>query len=69
MQKSNKCGYKMGEFTREKKKYLRPEEAIESTKKLNSDPSKLNLFVAYKCTTCYCFHVGKSHKTNPNYGK
>lgn len=67
MQKSSKCTYKMGEVITQKKKYLRPEEATESAKKLNEDQTKLHLFAAYKCTSCHFFHVGRSHKINPNY--
>jgi hypothetical protein len=67
MQKSSKCTYKIGEMVREKKKYLRPEEAIKSADMLNEDVTKLHLFSAYKCTTCYFFHVGRSNKINPNY--
>lgn len=67
MQKSNKCTYKMGVVIKQKKKYIRPEEATESAKKLNEDQTKLHLFAAYKCTSCNFFHVGRSHKINPNY--
>ena len=67
MQKSSKCTYKMGEAIKEKKKYLRPEEAMESAKKLNEDKTKLHVFSAYKCITCHFFHVGRTHKINPNY--
>jgi hypothetical protein len=67
MQKSSKCTYKMGEVVKEKKRYLRPEDAIESAAKLNEDKTKLHIFAAYKCTTCHFFHVGRSHKINPRY--
>ena len=67
MQKSSKCTYKMGEAVKEKKRYLRPGDAIESAAKLNEDKTKLHIFAAYKCTTCHFFHVGRSHKINPRY--
>jgi hypothetical protein len=57
----------MGVVIKQKKKYIRPEEATESAKKLNEDQTKLHLFAAYKCTSCNFFHVGRSHKINPNY--
>jgi len=65
MQKSSKCEYRYGEKVFKKKRYLRPEDAMKSAKKLNEDPSKLHYFVAYKCTTCLYFHVGKSYKEKP----
>jgi rubrerythrin len=65
MQKSSKCSYKYGDKIIHKKRYLRPEQALESARKLNEDPSKIHYFSAYKCTMCNFFHVGKNNKVKP----
>jgi len=44
MQKSSKCSYKYGDKIIHKKRYLRPEQVLESARKLNEDPSKIHYF-------------------------
>jgi hypothetical protein len=53
----------------QKKRYLKPEEAIKAADLLNLDVSKLHYFSAYKCTTCHFFHVGKNNKIREDWGK
>jgi hypothetical protein len=60
MRKSNKCSYKIGINERKKRKFLRPEEAMKEADRLNNQPNLIKKFVAYKCTVCYFFHVGRS---------
>ena len=68
MQKSGKCSYKLGDKMVQKKRYLRPEEAMKAADLMNLDVSKLHYFSAYKCTTCHFFHIGKNNKTKENWG-
>lgn len=64
MRKSGKCEYTIGVNTRKKKKFLRPEEAIDEVNRLNNLPNVVKKFIAYKCTTCHFFHVGRSSEDN-----
>ena len=64
MRKSHKCWYKIGVNTKNKHKYLRPEEAINEAKRLNKLTNTIKKFIAYKCDTCYFFHVGRSQVDN-----
>lgn len=65
MRKSNKCEYTIGVNTRKKRKFLRPEEAMEEASRLNSLPHVIKKCVAYKCTTCHFFHVGRTTEDIP----
>jgi hypothetical protein len=60
MRKSNKCEYTIGVNTRKKRKFLRPEEAVSEAERLNGLPNIIKKFIAYKCTTCNFFHVGRT---------
>ena len=62
MRKSNKCSYKIGINERKKRKFLRPEEAMNEANRLNKQPNLLKKFIAYKCTVCCFFHVGRSNE-------
>ena len=64
MRKSSKCEYTIGVNTRKKKRFLRPEEAIDEAERLNELPNIIKKFIAYKCTTCLFFHVGRSTEDN-----
>lgn len=66
MRKSSKCNYKIGVNIRNKKKFLKPEDAIKEAERLNKMPNVIKKFVAYKCTTCFFFHVGRTNEdTSP----
>lgn len=65
MRKSNKCEYTIGVNTRKKRKFLRPEEAMEEASRLNSLPHVIKKCVAYKCTACHFFHVGRTTEDIP----
>lgn len=65
MRKSNKCKYKIGVNEFSKRKYLRPEQAIAMANSLNSKPNSIHKTVAYKCTVCHFFHVGRSTEFLP----
>lgn len=65
MRKSNKCEYTIGVNTRKKRKFLRPEEAMDEATRLNSLPHVIKKCVAYKCTTCHFFHVGRTTEDIP----
>lgn len=67
MRKSNKCSYSIGPYKKDKRKFLRPEDAINESKKLNMRESTLHLYQAYKCTVCHFFHIGRSNVLNDNY--
>lgn len=60
MRKSSKCSYKIGVNEKKKERFLRPEQAIALADFLNSKPNIIKKYIAYKCTTCYFFHVGRS---------
>lgn len=60
MRKSSKCKYTIGVNTLSKRKYLKPEMAIEMADKINAMPNAIHKTVAYKCTVCHFFHVGRS---------
>jgi len=62
MRKSNKCEYTIGVNTKKKRKFLRPEEAMAEAARLNELPHVIKKCVAYKCTVCYFFHVGRTHE-------
>lgn len=47
---------------RPKKKFETDKEAIAEAKRRNSLPETIHKFVAYKCTTCFKWHVGKTMK-------
>lgn len=64
MRKSGKCEYTIGVNTRKKNKFLRPEEAVTEANRLNELPNVVKKFIAYKCTTCNFFHVGRSTEDN-----
>jgi hypothetical protein len=64
MQKSHKCKYKIGVNEIQKKKFLKPEDAIAMANFLNTKPNIIHTMVAYKCTTCHFFHIGRSTKVN-----
>lgn len=66
MQKSANCSYKRNGETIQKKKFLKVDEAVAAADSQNKKVSNIHLFTAYKCTTCFFFHIGKSHKLNPN---
>lgn len=67
MRKSSKCKYTIGGVVKDKVKYLRPEEAMRVAKLINEkDASKIHVMVAYKCTTCFFFHIGRSHEIKPS---
>ena len=61
MRKSNKCKYTIGVNTRDKKKYLKPEDAINEANRVNSFPNNIKKMVPYKCTVCHFFHIGRTH--------
>ena len=65
MRKSNKCEYTIGVNTRKKRKFLRPEESMEEAARLNLMPHVIKKFVAYKCTKCHFFHVGRTTEDIP----
>ena len=65
MRKSNKCEYTIGVNTRKKRKFLRPEEAMAEASRLNLLPHVIKKCVAYKCTTCHFFHVGRTTEDIP----
>ena len=65
MRKSNKCEYTIGVNTKKKRKFLRPEEAMAEAARLNELPHVIKKCVAYKCTVCYFFHVGRTHEDLP----
>lgn len=60
MRKSFKCQYTIGVNTKNKKKFLRPEDAIAEADKINRMPQSIKKVIAYKCTTCQFFHIGRS---------
>ena len=60
MRKSNKCEYTIGVNKKKKRKYLKPEEALAEAARLNSLDHVIKKCVAYKCTTCHFFHVGRT---------
>lgn len=65
MRKSNKCEYTIGVNTRKKRKFLRPEEAVKEAERINKLPHVIKKCVAYKCTVCHFFHVGRTHEDIP----
>jgi hypothetical protein len=57
---------KTGKHVRtDKKKFLKPEEAIKAANRLNAKDNVLHKVEAYKCTTCLRFHIGKTKKKKP----
>lgn len=64
MRKSSKCRYKIGLLEKNKKKFLKPEEAIAECEKLNAQPNTIRKYIPYKCTTCHFFHIGRSSEQN-----
>ena len=65
MRKSSKCEYTIGVNTKKKRKYLRPEEAVEEANRLNALPHVIKKCIPYKCTTCHFFHVGRTDEDIP----
>lgn len=48
-----------------KKKYLKPEQAIAEADRLNKLPKQIHKLLPYKCTTCHFFHIGRAGELNP----
>jgi hypothetical protein len=68
MRKSAKCFYTIGVNTKFKKKYLHPEDALKEVERINSIPNAIKKMIAYKCTTCSFFHIGRSTEDIKNNG-
>ncbi len=64
MRKSHKCKYTIGVNTFDKVKFLHPEDAIKDAERMNKLPTTIRKFIAYKCTTCNFFHIGRSVENN-----
>jgi len=64
---SNTCKrllYKTGDsfVKRPKKKYNTDKQAISACKRINSQKHQIHKVVAYRCSTCDGYHIGKTDK-------
>ena len=71
MRKGSKCkvyshtNVETGEqILKDKKKYLRPEQAIAEADRLNKLPKQIHKLFPYKCTSCHFFHIGRHYELN-----
>lgn len=54
--------------TKDKKKFITLEGAIQHCKVKNALPDRMRKIVAYKCPVCHQYHVGRNgHKLTTNY--
>lgn len=45
---------------KDKKTFTTFEDAVEAARRLNAKPTQIHQLVAYKCDTCWKFHIGRS---------
>jgi len=59
---TQQCYKTIGNDIRYKKKLISDKLAIKEAKRLNNKPNQIHKVIAYKCSICGYYHVGKSHK-------